>query len=248
VCAWFIELIRLFYFLFRLIILMTTATNTTKLYERIRWALTVPPKTEKREGLTKGKMIELLKNKEKEWGNSMIGQTNNGNWTTLLGEGLVYDVLEHMGQNPKKVIRMNGYEPDWEADNYIYEVKTSNWYVTGTAGEKVLGTFIKYRNIPEIYKKPLRNVCVAMQEYELTEGKTIYFGDNICPKIEKLLTIAKEEWQIEYIPFSQLVKEANIVIPTIEVQSVPTTTTSTPTPISYTPEQLDATQPKDATN
>lgn len=134
----------------------------------------------------------------------MIGQINNGQWTTLLGEKLVFDVLKARGENPRKVIRMDGFEPDWETDKYVYEVKTSNWWVSGTAGEKVYGTFIKYQNIPELYGKPLRIVCVAYQEEELTNGKTIYFGENITKKTQLILDIAKS-WGIEYIRFSDLV-------------------------------------------
>ena len=74
----------------------------------------------------------------------MIGQESNGNWTTLLGENLVHDVLVLRGENPRKPKRMNGYEPDWETDEYIWEVKTRNWTTAGTAGEKVLGTMYKY--------------------------------------------------------------------------------------------------------
>jgi hypothetical protein len=37
---------------------------------------------------------------EKRWGNKMIGQTSNGNWTTLLGENLVRDILAKKGLNP----------------------------------------------------------------------------------------------------------------------------------------------------
>ena len=85
----------------------------------------------------------------------MIHQTNNGQWTTLLGEQLVFDVLQLRGENPKKVLRIDGFEPDWETDEYMYEVKTSNWWVTGTAGEKVYGTFIKYQNIPAYFSASL---------------------------------------------------------------------------------------------
>ena len=31
----------------------------------------------------------------------MIGQKNNGQWTTLLGEHLVRDILELRGENPR---------------------------------------------------------------------------------------------------------------------------------------------------
>lgn len=188
--------------------LQPTAMKIQNLKECITWALTKPDKIVKREGTTikKQQIIEIKR--EKEWGNRMINQSNNGQWTTLLGEGLVYDVLNLKGENPKKVEKKLGFEPDWETDNYMYEVKTSNWNVSGTAGEKVLGTFIKYQNIPEIYGKPLRIVCVANQEYELEFGKTPYFGDNVTEKTKKLLEIAKA-WNIEYIRFSDLVSGIN---------------------------------------
>lgn len=170
--------------------------------ERIRWALN-KPHVEKKEGETIKQQKEKFKNEERAWGNKMIKQLDNGQWTTLLGEGLVYDVLTLLGQNPRKPTPKGGFLPDWETDDYIYEVKTSNWWVTGTAGEKVLGTFIKYKDIPELYGKPLKIVCVAYQEYELTHGKTKYFGE-IDEKIQEVLKMAKS-WNIEYVKFSDLI-------------------------------------------
>ena len=178
--------------------------GNTNLQERVEWALKKPDDVVKMEGITKKQQKENFKNDEKKWGNAMIGQQNNGQWTTLLGEGLVRDVLELRGENPRKPVRIGGFEPDWETDEYIYEVKTSNWWVDGTAGEKVLGTFIKYQAIPELYGKPLRIVCVANQEEELTNGKTVYFGENITKKTQHLLNVASL-WNIEYVRFSDLV-------------------------------------------
>jgi len=172
------------------------------LTERIAWAITKPTELEKKEGITMSQQKHDAQEREKKWGNAMIQQTDNGQWTTLLGESLVFDVLEMRGENPRRVTRKEGFEPDWETDNYMYEVKTSNWWVDGTAGEKVYGTFIKYQNIPELYGKPLRIVCVANQEYELTHGKTKYFGD-ITAKTQQLLDMANQ-WDIEYIKFSDL--------------------------------------------
>jgi len=176
------------------------------LQERIRWALEKPEALQKKEGVTMGQQRDAKQKEEKEWGNAMIGQKNNGQWTTLLGERLVYDVLQRLGQNPRKVKRKGGFEPDWETDNYMYEVKTSNWWVGGTAGEKVLGTWIKYQDIPELYGKPLRIVCLANQEYELEFGKTKYFGEHVTEKTKQLLSLASS-WQIEYIRFSDLVSK-----------------------------------------
>ena len=179
-------------------------SENTILKERVEWALKKPDDVVKKEGITKKQQKTNKQNEEKEWGNNMIGQKNNGQWTTLLGEGLVRDVLIKRGENPRKPTSKGGFQPDWETDEYIYEVKTSNWWVDGTAGEKVYGTFIKYQDIPELYGKPLKIVCVANQEYELTYGKTKYFGENITKKTQDVLDLAKS-WNIEYVKFSDLV-------------------------------------------
>jgi len=179
------------------------SANTT-LKERIEWALNKPEVVIKKEGITKGHQIEILKNEEKKWGNKMIGQENNGQWTTLLGENLVRDILQLRGENPRKPEHKGGFNPDWETDEYIYEVKTSNWWVSGTAGEKVFGTFIKYQKIPKLYGKPLKIVCVANQEEELTNGKINYFGENITEETQQVLDLARS-WNIEYVKFSDLV-------------------------------------------
>ena len=178
------------------------------LIERIKWATTKPNQPIKTFDKNISKQKKEAEVKEKEWGNSMIGQTNNGQWTTLLGEKLVYDILKLRGENPRKVERKGGFEPDWETDEYIYEVKTSNWWVCGTAGEKVLGTWIKYQEIPELYGKPLRIVCVANQEYELEYGKTKYFGENVTQKTKRVLDLASV-FGIEYMKFSELVSNFN---------------------------------------
>lgn len=179
-------------------------SNISKhLEECVTWATTKPQPIEKTEGTTISQQKKEAQDNEKKWGNEIIQQTNNGQWTTLLGEGLVFEVLKLRGENPRKVVRKDGFEPDWETDEYMYEVKTSNWWVAGTAGEKVYGTFIKYQNIPELYGKPLRIVCVANQEEELTNGKTKYFGEK-TQKTQQILDLASS-WGIEYVKFSDLV-------------------------------------------
>lgn len=189
--------------------IMSPTELNEHLRERINWAISKPPSVVKKQGITIGQQKKELQDKEKIWGNRMNGQCNNGQWSTKLGETLVFDILTLLGEHPTKVTKKEGYEPDWETDEFIYEVKTSNWWVDGTAGEKVLGTWIKYQDIPELYGKPLRIVCIANQEYELTEGKTNYFGDNISPKTKECLDLAKS-WGIEYMKFSDLIKPLDI--------------------------------------
>ncbi len=178
-------------------------------FEQIRlWALNpyhngLTEKVTRSETQTVGQIRESARRAEKEWGNSMINQKSNGNWTTLLGEGIVHDVLCKRGENPRKPERKNGYEPDWETDDYIYEVKTRNWTTSGTAGEKVPAVMFKYSDIPIFYNKPLRIVCVAYQEWELTNGKTKIFGE-VCERKRKFIDLA-ESMGITYIKFSNLV-------------------------------------------
>lgn len=185
--------------------------DINNLKEIIIWSITKPDKIIKKENITIYEQRKQRENEERKWGNKMIKKINNGQWSTKLGEYLIYDILILLGENPKRPLKKNGYIPDWETDKYIYEVKTSNWWVKGTAGEKVLGTAIKYQNIPEIYKKPLKIVCIANQEDELTNGKTVFFGKNITDKTKKVLELYKS-WDIEYIPFSKLLNDLLISI------------------------------------
>jgi len=178
--------------------------NATELLEKIEWALNKPEPITKQPGISMAKQKKIQQEKEKLWGNAMISQTNNGQWTTLLGEQLVYDVLTLRGENPRKVLKKGGFQPDWETDDYMIEVKTSNWWVSGTAGEKVLGTWVKYQQVPELYGKPLKIVVLANQEYEMEYGKTKYFGDHVTEKTRQVLDLAAS-WNIQYIRFSVLV-------------------------------------------
>lgn len=181
-----------------------SCTFTKKqLGEILKWA---KAPTEEQSILTTSNDKKLKEHaiKEKEWGNRMIGQKDNSQWTTNLGESLVYRILKDNDENPRRAPSKGGYRPDWETDNYIYEVKTRNWSTPGTAGEKVLGTPLKYAEIPELYGKPLKIVCVAYQEYELTYGKTPVLGKNVRKAQKKFLDFYKSN-NIEILGFSDLI-------------------------------------------
>jgi len=147
---------------------------------------------------------EEAQRRERAWGNQIIGQQDNTQWTTKAGEHSVKKVLELLGQNPRSPETKDNYRPDWECDDYMVEVKTKNYHTCGTASEKVLGTFIKYRNIPELYGKPLKIIVVAEQEWTMISGKTPYFGDRVDEKTKQVLDLAKS-WGIEYVRFSDLI-------------------------------------------
>lgn len=144
---------------------------------------------------------------EREWGNKQIGATNNGNWTTKFGEELVRKQFEMDGVQIWKPKRINGLQPDWETPDHIIEVKTRNWTISGTAGEKVFGVPYKYSDVPALYGKPLLIVCVAYQEWELTNiDKYKIFGPGVSENKKKQLDLWKS-MDIHYVPFSKLYKD-----------------------------------------
>tara|TARA_B100000795_G_scaffold62828_1_gene42337 strand:- start:711 stop:1292 length:582 start_codon:yes stop_codon:yes gene_type:complete len=146
---------------------------------------------------------------EKKWGNQIIGrgpENHTSQWTTILGESIVAEVLSSQGHTVYRPKNMNGYKPDWEIENAIIEVKTRSWTTSGTAGEKVFGVPYKYAEIPKLYGKPLKIVCVAYQECELMHGKTRVFGDDISTEKKEMLAFWKER-NIEFVKFSDIINK-----------------------------------------
>ena len=151
-------------------------------------------------------MNETLTNSiEKAWGNNMINSKDNNQWTTKLGESFVFTLLQKLNENPRIPSAKSKYRPDIETDEYIYEVKTRNWTTPGTAGEKVYGSPYKYAEIPELYNKPLKIVCVAFQEYELTHGATPIF-DNVRKLHKEILDFYKSK-NIHFIKCTDLINQ-----------------------------------------
>jgi len=148
---------------------------------------------------------EKDKTEERNWGNEMIQrQKHTGNWTTLLGEHLVRIILETHGHRVFKPPKREHKAPDWETDDLVVEVKASNWTISGTAGEKVLGVPYKYANVPTLWNKPLVIICVAYQEWELTHGNTQIFGTGVSPEQQMFIDLWKK-MNIHFIPCSKLI-------------------------------------------
>lgn len=142
---------------------------------------------------------------EKAWGNTIIEcKKPTAQWTTKLGEYFVEELLQKIGYNVQKGPKVGRYNPDRETDEYIIEVKTRNWTTTGTAGEKVFGTPLKYASIPKSTGKPLLIVCVAFQEYEFIYGNTPIFGDRVHADQVEFLDFYKSK-NIYFVPCSYLI-------------------------------------------
>jgi len=157
----------------------------------------------------KNKTKVQLKEEEKLWGNKMLNKTKiTKQWTTLLGEKIVFDVLKLLGHtnvhtNTKKQDTNKDIVPDIETDCGIFEVKTRNWKTEGTAGEKVFGVPFKYSSVPRIYGKPLFIVLVGAQEIK---DNTPEIFSMPTPEKKKIIEFY-ESMNIYFIKFTDLLKK-----------------------------------------
>uniref|UniRef100_A0A6C0H6F4 Uncharacterized protein n=1 Tax=viral metagenome TaxID=1070528 RepID=A0A6C0H6F4_9ZZZZ len=146
---------------------------------------------------------------EKTWGTSVIGYTTN-QWTTKLGETLLKETLEGLGESPRRIVKRQAGEngkhliPDWETTNGLYECKARTYTTTGTAGEKVLGSPWKYSDCRELYNKPLYIVCMAYQQQEAEDDFKLFGSQS--PIRQRLLEYYQREAGIQYIRFTDLLK------------------------------------------
>jgi hypothetical protein len=164
---------------------------------------------------TDDKKLKSANKIEKNWARSVIGGAGN-QWTTKLCQDLVKEALIKLGRknvtsstSMQSSIRTKKYSPDLESDEYVYEVKGRSWSTAGTAGEKILGVPLKYGELPNLYKKPLRIILVGYQEYEARNGYA--FGDLLnkdiqTKELKDSLRYFKEHY-IEYIGFTDILKE-----------------------------------------
>lgn len=125
-------------------------------------------------------------------------------WTTLTGQKLAEELLLISGSKfVKKPIKKGGFQPDLETEDFIVEVKTQTYFTTGTAGEKILGTPIKYADIPSLYNKKLKILCLAGAEKEM-RNKYNLFGDKYKESNRNKFIEFFKDNNIEYISASKI--------------------------------------------
>ena len=152
-----------------------------------------------------GKRDSELTPEEEKWGLSMMNGKGGKNWSGFLCENLVKETLQRRGHTVIRPRQLGGHAPDIETADCVYEVKGQRYFMSGTASEKVLGVPYKYSDIPELYGKPLKIVCVAYQEWISTYGKDgqRVFGDVGSSNRLAQLDLWKNQG-IEFVKFSEL--------------------------------------------
>ena len=90
-------------------------------------------------------------------------------------------------------------------DDAIIEAKTQTFYTDGTAGEKILGCPFKYAEIPDLYEKPLKILCMGGAEKVCRERYGNLPGAKCTPQKMRFLDFFRAN-QIEYVGATDILK------------------------------------------
>ena len=154
---------------------------------------------------TKNKTADEVKYKvlEDKWGQEMLKVRRpdlklDKQWTNKFGEHICEELYMMLGKQVSKPIKKQHYQPDSEVDDAIIEAKAQTYYTSGTAGEKILGCPFKYAEIPQLYGKPLRIVCMGGAEKVCRESYGNLPGEKHSLQKKKFIEFFRENG-IEYI-------------------------------------------------
>ena len=114
-----------------------------------------------------------------------------------------------LGKNVSIPVKKEHYQPDLEIDDAIIEVKTGTFHTSGTAGEKILGCPFKYAEIPTLYEKPLKILCIGGAEKICRENYGNLPGVKCSIQKKKFLDFFREN-RIEYIGASDILKSRSL--------------------------------------
>lgn len=192
------------------------ATNTDKrivllrIKEVIMWVfadLSFLPLIEK-----KNKTLDQAKYKvlEDKWGQDTLKIRRpdlklDKQWTNKFGEHICEEIYVLLGKNVSKPVKKEHYQPDFEVDDAIVEAKAGTFHTGGTAGEKILGCPFKYAEIPDLYSKPLKILCIGGAEKVCREQYGNLDGAK-CSTQKKILIDCFKTNRIEFIGATDILK------------------------------------------
>jgi hypothetical protein len=194
------------------VIKKNTDTRIILMRERevIMWLcgdLSFLPKINKKNKTTDDPKYKVLEDK---WGQETLKKKRpdlklDKQWTNKFGEHLVEEFNYIIGKEVSKPVNKEHYQPDCEVDDAILEAKAQTFYTSGTAGEKILGCPFKYAEIPELYSKPLKIICMGGAERVCREQYGNLIGAKCTPQKKKFLDFFKEN-NIEYVGATDILK------------------------------------------
>jgi len=152
----------------------------------------------------------VLKVLEDKWGQTMLKIRRpdlklDKQWTNKFGEHLCEELYSLLGKTVSKPVKKEHYQPDSEVEDAIVEAKAGTFHTGGTAGEKILGCPFKYAEIPDLYGKPLKIVCMGGAEKICRESYGNLPGSKCTPQKKRFLDFFREN-RIEFIGASDILR------------------------------------------
>jgi hypothetical protein len=132
-------------------------------------------------------------------------------WTNKFGEHICEEILLLYNHTVSKPKNINHFQPDLQTETTIWEAKTGTYFTPGTAGEKILGSPFKYADIPTLYEKPLKILCMGGAEQLCRNQYGNLPGSKCTPQKQKFLDFFKDN-QIEFVAASDML--TNLLIAT----------------------------------
>ena len=178
--------------------------------EVIQWLfgdLSFLPEIEKKNKTADEKLYKVLEDK---WGQDMLKVRRpdlklDKQWTNKFGEHLCEEIFTLIGKNVTKPLNKQHYQPDSEVDDAILEAKAQTFYTSGTAGEKILGSPFKYAEVPELYGKRLKIVCMGGAEKVCRQQYGNLPGERSSAQKNKILECFREIG-IEYVGATDILR------------------------------------------
>jgi hypothetical protein len=176
----------------------------------IQWLfsdLSFLPDIQKKNKTTDEKIYKVLEDK---WGQDMLRIRRpdlklDKQWTNKFGEHLCEEIFTLLGKHVSKPVNKQHYQPDAEVDDAILEAKAQTFFTSGTAGEKILGSPFKYAEVPQLYGKPLKILCMGGAEKVCRESYGNLLGEKTSAQKQKILECFREIG-IEYIGATDILK------------------------------------------
>ena len=177
----------------------------------VKWLfsdLSFLPEIEKKNKTADDIKYKLLEDK---WGQDIMKMRRpdlalDKQWTNRFGEYICEEIYTLLGKVVSKPTKKENKQPDWEIEDAILEAKTQTFYTSGTAGEKILGCPFKYSEIPDLYGKPLKILCMGGAEKVCRESYGNLPGPKCSAQKNKHLDFWKSQG-IEYVGATDLIRQ-----------------------------------------
>lgn len=153
---------------------------------------------------------EKLKVLEDKWGQEILKKKRpdlrlDQQWTNKFGEHLLEELYLLQGKEVTKPKNKEHYQPDSEIDTAILEAKAGTYFTSGTAGEKILGCPFKYAEVPDLYGKPLKIVCMGGAEKVCREQYGNLPGEKCSLQKKRFLDFFQAQG-IEYVAATDILR------------------------------------------